>query len=413
MRAKSTLFESQYENWWFNLVLIYLMVELARVQDVFPFLAKVRPGMFVIVLLMLFLARCRNAGVVFEFAQIRRIVMFVFLLFAYVPFAAGNRAAYWAALVMSLYLPFILSTVLLVNTIEKFIYLCKYLVLILLFVCLCALINKGRGAGGGVSDENDLCLFIVSQLPLVLFVLELEFKRVLKIFWAFVVVVALITIVSTFSRGGFVGLIVMVAAYWWFSKRKVIKLICIVCLGVGGLLFGGDPFINEMSTVVDVKEQTANVRLLSWEAAWDMFLDMPWGVGGNNFGRHFHEYQSEEFPRSMWGRTAHSLWFTLISETGVIGIIIYLSIISLNFRDLIHIRRHEYSDPENKKIFTAISVALISSLFGFFAAGTFISVLYYPTFWYLTTLVMCIRNIHGNGSESFSENHGTKMVPSC
>ena len=75
--------------------------------------------------------------------------------------------------------------------------------------------------------------------------------------------------------------------------------------------------------VLDTKEATANDRMLSWEAAWDMFLEHPLGVGGNNFPVHFQEFQSDEFSRGMWGRQAHSLWFTLIPELGIFGIMIY------------------------------------------------------------------------------------------
>lgn len=392
--------DTPFEKRWAYLLWGYLVVDLARIHQVIPALSSLRPGLLMTVLLMLFLLWNGNLGLVFRFPQIRRIVMFVVLLFVYVPFALGSRAAYGAALGMFLFLPFVFSTVLLITTKDKLIALCKVVVLILLFICCYALLNMGRGPGGGIIDENDLCLFVISVLPLTFFVQAQESKRVLKLLWLLVVIISLGTIVISFSRGGFIGLVVMASVYWWSSTRKVQVLLCAIVLGLGAFYFGGETYQNEMATAIDISDNTARERLLSWQAAWKMFLDRPWGVGGNNFPWHFPSYQSEWFTRNMWGRAAHSLWFTLISETGVVGIALYSSIIYLNFRDIFFVGRHKWEGQEaDKKFFDAISRALLASLFGFYAAGTFLSVLYYPVFWYLTTVVVCVRNIHAGVME--------------
>ena len=56
---------------------------------------------------------------------------------------------------------------------------------------------------------------------------------------------------------------------------------------------------------------------------------------------HFPEYQGERFKKGMWGRVAHSLWFTLLPETGVLGVVIFLAleVLSLSVYVLTAIRR--------------------------------------------------------------------------
>ncbi|MCI5166719.1 MAG: hypothetical protein D3903_11645, partial [Candidatus Electrothrix sp. GM3_4] len=245
----------------------------------------------------------------------------------------------------------------------------------------------------------DLSLFVVSFTPYLFVLVQHESKKLLKILWLVTVIFALATVVASFSRGGFIGLLVMGSVYWLFSKKKVIVTFFVICLGCGGYFLAGDEYKQDMGTVTDTKESTANERLLSWEAGLDMFLDHPLGVGGNNFPRLFNKYQPPEMKRDMWGRQAHSLWFTLLPETGLIGIMLYFSIIISNFKGVWKIYRSKARVPSNEEeenFFKAISVAIFSSLFAFFASATFISVLYYPIFWYLTALIVTVQIIHSS-----------------
>jgi len=389
---------AQYEKKWLSALYFYLWVDLARFQDLITELQWLVPGVVSTVLLSFFLLGSKQIGYVYSiFPQIKRIVFIIALLFVFVPFADGERAALQAATGMLQYLPFILSVVILVNSKARLVQLCKAFGLIIVYICAFSLFHDGRGPGGCIIDENDLCLFIVCTMPLLFFSYQQERKKIIQLFWVAAVLLSLATIVGTFSRGGFVGLLAMGFGYFICSRRKIIIALCAICLFTAIFFFSGDKYKEEMATISDTGEATASERLLTWQAATKMFLDKPLGVGGNNFGRHFPDYQSAELGRNMWGRVAHSLWFTLISETGVVGIALYFSIIFFNLKDLLNIRKYKWpSQNDDDCFFNAISVALLASLLGFFAAGSFISVLYYPIFWYLTALVVCTRKIHSS-----------------
>ena len=84
----------------------------------------------------------------------------------------------------------------------------------------------------------------------------------------------------------------------------------LIVIGLAALLMvalASKSYWNEMSTITDLSEGTANARIESWKAAWRIFIDHPLGVGGNNFQVWFDKYQSEYFKRGMWGRVAHSI----------------------------------------------------------------------------------------------------------
>jgi len=85
--------------------------------------------------------------------------------------------------------------------------------------------------------------------------------------------------------------------------------------------FAPPTYWNEMKTIQTEGSEkgTGKERVESWKAGWRMFLDHPIiGVGALNFGVWFAEYFPER-SHMMWGRVAHSLYFTLIPEMGIIG----------------------------------------------------------------------------------------------
>ena len=129
-----------------------------------------------------------------------------------------------------------------------------------------------------------------------------------------------------------------------------------------------------------------------------MFIDNPLGVGGNNFQVRFPEYQSKIFKRGMWGRVAHSLWFTLISELGIFGILIFFMLLYYNVRDIIFLKNFRLDNREDLKYLNVLSLATFASFAGYFASGTFLSVLYYPHYWYLTAILVASVKIAKNES---------------
>jgi O-antigen ligase len=143
-----------------------------------------------------------------------------------------------------------------------------------------------------------------------------------------------------------------------------------------------------MSSSTDAKEGTGRERVESWKSGWNMFLHNPLGVGGGNFPVRFSEYQTSYFTRYMWGRQAHSLWFTLIPEQGVFGIAIYAWLFIVNIKHIFRLRKYSSIFEDREVIFLRnLSVAFIASLAGYFISATFISVLYYGHYWYLTAII--------------------------
>jgi hypothetical protein len=389
MDSQIQLNENEYpiSRAWTFFTILFLIVDYARPQDTIKFLGYLRPTMLISIILIFFLIR--NFRLIdFKIPQTRLILCFIGVLAILIPFAVNRHWAYDVTQLMFLYMPFILSSIICFNTLDKIKKLLFWAVCLMVYQSQYALMHAGCGTGSIFLDENDLSLFINTWLPFS-FAFFISYKGVWeKIFYGTCTLLGIAANVVSLSRGGFLGLIGMFAVFWLFSPKKLISLTAIAIVGLGLYVFAGDKYWKEMSTSTDSQDGTGKARIESWKSGWNMFLHNPLGVGGNNFGVRFEEFQSGWFQRGMWGRVSHSLWFTLLPETGVEGVLIYLALIFINVRDIFKIRKTaSYLDKEDEKFFRNLSVSFLASLAGFFASATFLTVLYYQHYWYLSGII--------------------------
>ena len=376
---------------WFFFTILFIILDYGRPQDILP-IGFLRPAMIVNIILIFYIFKnfslSKNNN-----KEIRYIFYFIVLVILYVPFARNNYFAYLTARTMLLYLPFILSVVSTVTTLKRLKKFILILICLMVYVTSYCLSHNGVGSGNYFADENDVSLYINMYLPFCYFLFFYENKKSLKFFYASAFVVGLAGILISFSRGGFVGLLAVASIVWLTSQRKIPALIIIFLIGSVFYFSAGSGYIKEMETITNTEDNTAAIRFESWIAAWHMFLDNPLGVGGNNFQVRFPEYQSNFFNHGMWGRVAHSLWFTLIPELGIPGIFIYFSLLLASIKDLFFLRRLEPETSYDVQYLRSFSLACMASFAGYFASGTFISVLYYAHYWYLIAILVAAVNI--------------------
>ncbi|NLD99569.1 MAG: hypothetical protein GX640_06820 [Fibrobacter sp.] len=388
---------------WYLVTLLFLIFDYSRIAELSG-LGPLRLMLVLDILMTCFIFFYCTTSLANN-TQIRILWLFIFVLLIFVPFARNNGLAFKTFKAMLLYMPFIYSVIFTVNSIKRLKILITVGIILMIFVSLYSFAHNGRGPGNYMLDENDLSLYLNMWIPFSFFLLLHEKAKVNKIFYFLSLLLGLAAVVVSFSRGGFIGLVVMTAIAWYYTPRKVVSFLLIGILSVFIYLFAGDKYWSEMSTITDNGENTRVERILSWKAAWKIFIDYPLGVGGGNFPVYFPKYQSSEFRHNMWGRVAHSLWFTLLPELGFIGTLIYLTLLYKNLKIVKTVKKSICNtESSHRRYITSLSHAYIASFGGFFASATFLSVLYYAHYWYLTAFIIATANVTSKlcTSEDFS-----------
>ena len=315
-----------------------------------------------------------------------------------------------------LYITYIV-TITFANNAKRIFMIINIFILGQLFIAIRAI--QGGGAIYGDSqyvDENIVALGMNILFPLSLFLGIGEQNRIKKIFYFVFLGISLTAIVVANSRGGFVGLIAVLLFAWLKSpinKLKTASVILIIVLAMA--YFAPKSFWDDMSTLEQgTQESTASERIYFWKIAIREFLDHPIiGVGVLNFGILLPEYARPDDTLSdgrrvegrnrAYGRVAHSIYFTVLSELGSVGVVIFCLICYWFYKDVnfnkkeikpiitIGERQEEDAIKENLvfqslKKCHSLSLGIMGSMIGFLMAGAFLSVIYFPQFWWLCTL---------------------------
>jgi len=405
-----------------TLLVVYFFLEYVRPQDtLLPFLKLIRPSM--IITLVIFIIFLKNEKSVLK----DRLVIFVILFIAEIAISVAYATNTYYVWRMFFGMSIILFTVIFVMPVicdnkEKLRHFFQYWVGIHVILALYSITHGGHGPGGFLLDENDLALTLNMVLPFSLYLsMSDQLTNTRRNIYRIISLLIIIGVGVTSSRGGFLGLVAVFFLMWLLSENRMKTLVKVVL--VAALLsfpvykMIPEQYITEMSTISDTEDGTRQARVYFWEIAWDMFLHNPiLGVGANNYPWNVAKYQMmrPDFDLDtvalLGGRPAHSLYFTLIPELGLVGIALFLLILRQIAIKLRYVYRATVNtDAHEMALFAK---ALLVSTGAYLVTGAFISVLYYPSFWYLTGFVVTLHRITINNYKiDEQDDDGAKSNP--
>ncbi len=189
--------------------------------------------------------------------------------------------------------------------------------------------NRTSGpVGTQLADNNHLAVACLLVIPLMNYLrLHARLPWVAMCALAAMVLTSL-TVISTFSRGGFIGLVCMLTYLWWNSGRKISHVILIAGALTGVIYVSSDAWIARMQTIETAAEEDESFmgRLESWAVYYNAALDRPLtGVGPKSLEDPSisAEYQVN-FDGKPHSIAAHSIYFQLMGEEGFVALGLYL-----------------------------------------------------------------------------------------
>ena len=270
--------------------------------------------------------------------------------------------------------------------------------------------DRLSGAVGGIfGNPNDLALNMVTFMPVAAVIaLSKRYEPWRRAIAAFIVVLMMATIVFTKSRGGVLGLVVM--------------LVCLVLLGgkirrgfgtmaVAAVLvstpFMPSSFWVRMASIVDeeadAKQFTGSreARRVVMQEGIDTFVEHPLtGVGAGQF-QNYNPPQRKE----RW-RETHNVLIQVAAETGILGLLTFsylilrAAIAAALTRRLLRRSPRQARDaldivlsPDERHKLYGHTVAMTAGLIGWFTCAMFASVGYNWTFYYVLALIVAAREL--------------------
>lgn len=283
---------------------------------------------------------------------------------------------------------------------SNFVRLTWFWVGIMAYQALYGITHVGRGTGGFIGDENDLALGCSAAIAFPLLGLRC-FSGWRRMVCAGLVVLFAVAVVVSWSRGGFLALAATTLYCVWTGRNRLRNLaLGAVCVLVFFAVIPGN-YKAELLTIKDTRSGTADARQFLWTAGFNMWKDNPvLGVGAGNSSWRVGQYQPRggrwdhpSYTERDWTMMVlHSLYFQVLAELGLVGVILFGAIIVGHFGTLravrLRTRRDPTLSPAGRAEAELYCVGLAGAMVSYLAAGIFLSVLTYPYPWYLSAMAV-------------------------
>lgn len=235
---------------------------------------------------------------------------------------------------------------------------------------------------GTFFDANHFPAYLSTIAPLTIGFAWLSSNRFFRFLWWGLFLVLAVVILYTFSRSGVISLGVGTLIFLLYSLRlgflkKVLPLILVI-LAVAVLVLVSDrtprSLIDRAKSVIDPQERSTVAHTLLIQGELDIFRANPiLGVGYGSFSEHFRksEMGKEHLkidPTEDIRLPAHSIWFEVITETGISGLILYSTFVVLILASLVN----TIQEVPNKTV-RIYGAGIFSGIAGLLTGGLFYS----------------------------------------
>jgi probable O-glycosylation ligase (exosortase A-associated) len=244
-----------------------------------------------------------------------------------------------------------------------------------------------------IHDNNHLAAAFLMMFPLLNYLRMNSAQKLVRLGLLGAMGMTLLAVLGRYSRGAFVGLAAMLPFFWWRSKAKVLSLVVLSGLAMGGLAAMPPHFFDRMNTIKTADEDASfNSRLDAWQTAINIARARP--ITGAGFSvtelpEIFLRYNPE--TTSNRGRAMHSIYFQVLADQGFVGLGLFLAIAFFSWRNARYVIRATKRVPELRWAHDLASMLSVS-IVAYLVAGAGLSLAYYDFYYCIVALLILLRD---------------------
>lgn len=253
-----------------------------------------------------------------------------------------------------------------------------------------------------IADNNDLALALNLVLPLLLLLGQIERRPLLKAGFYAIFGLSILGVLSTFSRGGFLGLAATIAMLVARSRRRLLNLTLLI---LGGFLVASllsTSWYERIASISEYEEDgSAQGRLQAWTVATKLALDSPltgWG---------FRSLQPETYWKYGFDTVrkelvAHSIFFQVLGDQGFVGLGLFLALVGSAIVSLQRVALLSAITPSRIGL-AGLARAIQTGLIGFLVSGAFLSRAYFDLPYHLIAIAVVLTTLAGSEASAAAE----------
>lgn len=242
-------------------------------------------------------------------------------------------------------------------------------------------------------DVNDIAMVLCVSLPIMFFFMTKN-KGFKKILIALFLVLSIVTIVRTESRGGILG-ILSIVVYLIINSQEKLKYLLISCVMLASLFsFAPDSAKERFMSMYDPQteyDQSLGNRTQIWNRGVKLFFSSPiLGVGFSNFS----VADGNATGEGGW-KTAHNSFLLIAVELGIVGFVLFVKLTVGTFLRIRRFRKaQEIIDSETNMLW--LIKGLEVSFLVYMVTASFLSASYNPQFYFIVSLFVISQKLIKN-----------------
>ncbi|HVJ52741.1 MAG TPA: putative O-glycosylation ligase, exosortase A system-associated [Aliidongia sp.] len=253
-------------------------------------------------------------------------------------------------------------------------------------------------------DNNSFALGIVMVIPILMYLAKYSVLRPVKITYMAVAVLCAFSVIGTFSRGGFIGLVIIAIGMVMGSQRRIRNACCMAVVGIVLLSIAPASWYSRVDTIETANEDSSFMgRVIAWKISTLIALDNPLlgaGFHGVQDAAVWNKYRTQFYTLSFiptdqpgdLARAAHSIYFEVLGDLGFTGFVLFLSILLISLANANRVRRLTRLHPHLEWA-GSLASALRMSLIAYMISGAALSMAYFELFYVLMAVISLLRHM--------------------
>ena len=237
------------------------------------------------------------------------------------------------------------------------------------------------------ADANAIGPALCMVLPILLYLSREEERPWLKRIFQIAFGLSIISVIFTFSRGAFLGLAVVFLVLVWRSPWRMRFATAVLVVGLLAAPLAPERLWERLSSITkqesaETRDMSTVGRLQSFETAWNIAVSRPFTGAG------FRALWNEDIWAVYFGPSyykafdAHSVYFEVLSEHGLLGFGLYIGALISTLVSLRTLRKRWRNHPEHGYISRYAEMTQLS-LYPFLICGAFIPFAYFDLYFLL------------------------------
>jgi len=249
---------------------------------------------------------------------------------------------------------------------------------------------RASGRGTGIfGNTNDMALHLVTILPISVALLFLSKGAGRRVFYGACATLIIAAIVLSYSRGAFLGLVVV---FIFFTvklggRHRVEILLGVLGVAVMVVLLAPSGYGGRLLSIFNPSlDPGGSADARRGELFRSIYVALRHPLLGIGMGN----YQNE---MSYTGHVTHNAYTQVSAEMGMAALFCYTMFIITPLRKLAQIARETFATRHNSQYYY-LTVGLQASLLGYMVSSFFLSVAYVWYVYYLVGFAVCLRRLY-------------------